>query len=1325
MVVFLEAIPGSTTRTGRRGDVVTGFDDERPEPEQVGLRFNDVDPGSRVDLHVRRGEHEEGLAIAGFMHEAAEVTGRARDANLSWSLHAALLDELERWDEAIDAYRRTIETADRPDDAAVGHNNLATVYISLKRWEEARAEFRKAIELREGLGSDQGRARTAVSYRGLGDVDAAQDRWAQAAEHFRMAAERAGELSGADGIEREVGAKLELATMESKLGRYEEAIATRRAVLDVAESLGWTSTVAYGWREVGSSLWDLDRYDEALAAFAKALELDRSLENDLRAGHSMTDIGSLYWLKGDLEQASDHYARAESWYREGGHRADALDVQRRSASLERERGRLTQAEQLIRGALQELDEAGLTNTDRLPFVLELARVLQAAERVDEASDSFAAAAELAERPSERAETLDEWGWMLVHAQRTENARQHFEEALRIRRELGDRAGVAESLWHMADLRAGVEGKIDEAVALGEESLAIARDLPSPKLEAEARVALASAHSSAGRLAQASAHLEEALRILADIGLAQTQVRALLAQGALHQSWGELRLAEAAMRNALELAAESELEGWRAAALQNLAWLAQIQGDLEGSQELATEAMELQGSLGQDCGMVSSLITLSTVAGKRGDLAQDLDRQRQALELSRRCEDPWGEAAALNNIGRTHMHQAEWQRALGSLDQALELGTELGHWEVLTASVGNRARCLMELGFPDQALAAVSEGLDAAERFDARVRTIEMMGMKGRLLRELGRFDEAISILGEAEGRAVAAQLELHAANSAAQLGRAQVESGQLEEGLARLEAAVEILGRAGDRGTVWEHWYALGEARRQQGDDEGAIAALEESVAIVEALKGKLGGGTETREAFESDRAEVYESLIDLYSRLGRTDDAWRTVGRMKGNELDEFTGDAATNDEQRAALDEGKAIEGRERAVLARFTAELAKPKSQQDSRVLSELQGQLDALTLRFEEYTEKLAQQFPDLSRRLAIEPPSFYRVQSGLNSNEAFIEPVILPDRLVLFVVRGGNLPLLVREVAVAEQRVHSLIARMRQQLESPRRDWHPPAPSPQPGVALDEPHASAPARELHQLLIEPIAGDLDGVDTLILSPSGKLRYIPFAALFDGEQFLVEHFRMAVLTLAGAIGEARKLDRKARLLAFGDPDGSLPGAEAEVRALRKVWRKRRVRAYLGQDATWIRLRRELEGHGIVHLATHGYLKHERPNDSYLLLAGAGSAARLSFRQIPLLNLAGVDLAVLSACNTALGDKAEGAEIAGLAYQFEKRGAAAVLASLWKVSDASTAELMTYLYKSLSKRQSRADALRDAQLQLLRSSDWSHPYHWAPFLLIGDWR
>ena len=153
--------------------------------------------------------------------------------------------------------------------------------------------------------------------------------------------------------------------------------------------------------------------------------------------------------------------------------------------------------------------------------------------------------------------------------------------------------------------------------------------------------------------------------------------------------------------------------------------------------------------------------------------------------------------------------------------------------------------------------------------------------------------------------------------------------------------------------------------------------------------------------------------------------------------------------------------------------------------------------------------------------------------------------------------------------------------------------------------------------------------------------------------------------------------------------------------------------------------------------VHLATHGRIDPERPDRSYLLLAGDEESddARLSYAEIPGLApyLSECRLVVLSACESGLPVEAEGEgdegeviiSINGLSAQFRRAGVETLVASMWEVDDASTRALMTTFYDRLGAGEDIAHALQASQQALITSEDWSHPWYWAPFVVMGDWR
>jgi CHAT domain-containing protein len=160
---------------------------------------------------------------------------------------------------------------------------------------------------------------------------------------------------------------------------------------------------------------------------------------------------------------------------------------------------------------------------------------------------------------------------------------------------------------------------------------------------------------------------------------------------------------------------------------------------------------------------------------------------------------------------------------------------------------------------------------------------------------------------------------------------------------------------------------------------------------------------------------------------------------------------------------------------------------------------------------------------------------------------------------------------------------------------------------------------------------------------------------------------------------------------------------------------------ITTFRDQDFSRKNIEDELGSHQVLHLATHATFLPGDVERSFILF---GDGDQVTLRDIGNWSLHAINLVVLSACETALGDVlGDGAEILGLGYTFQQRGAQATVASLWKVESVSTHDLMVAFYAALQRGVSKADALREAQKSLLRSQEYGHPYFWAPFILIGN--
>jgi CHAT domain-containing protein len=187
-------------------------------------------------------------------------------------------------------------------------------------------------------------------------------------------------------------------------------------------------------------------------------------------------------------------------------------------------------------------------------------------------------------------------------------------------------------------------------------------------------------------------------------------------------------------------------------------------------------------------------------------------------------------------------------------------------------------------------------------------------------------------------------------------------------------------------------------------------------------------------------------------------------------------------------------------------------------------------------------------------------------------------------------------------------------------------------------------------------------------------------------------------------------------------------SLPYTRAEVDAISALYPKGQRQVYLGAQAREEVVKAErLDQYRYLHFATHGLINEQIPSRSGIVLSLIGDSKEdgiLQMREIMHLKL-NADLVTLSACSTALGKLVDGEGMIGLTRAFIYAGADSVVVSLWNVNDSATAELMRDFYQNLKRGLPKDDALRQAKLKLLNSSQpaWRHPYFWAPFVLEGE--
>lgn len=469
-----------------------------------------------------------------------------------------------------------------------------------------------------------------------------------------------------------------------------------------------------------------------------------------------------------------------------------------------------------------------------------------------------------------------------------------------------------------------------------------------------------------------------------------------------------------------------------------------------------------------------------------------------------------------------------------------------------------------------------------------------------------------------------------------------------------------------------------------EGNDEAAVVHLRKAIDVIEEQRSSIS--TENYKfGFAGEKQTVYADMIGALLRLGRIDEAFEYVERAKARALVDLLaskmnfGDNHDGETTRELLSE-----------LARLEQESRKFTPSANGSIT---RSGIDAL--------RDIKASSAELGSLVSVSTASSAEIQSQLKPDEALIEYFYRDNKAYAFVVRNGS----VKSFTIVADDLHDDVADFRDAIDDYQSDdW------------------KKLAKALYGRLLAPVMGSLIGVRHLTIVPHGVLHYLPFNALGD-RSLLIERFTVRLLPSASTL---RYLNKKrsptANLLVFGNPDLNnptldLPGAEQEANDIATLWKGSRV--LLRKSASESVAKKIAGAFRFLHFASHGEFNPDEPMKSRMLLSPDGeNDGSLTVSEIYDLKL-NADMVTLSACQTGLGDVKNGDDVVGLNRGFLYAGAKSVVASLWRVPDKSTRDLMTTFYKNLKIMDQRS-ALQKAQLST--KAKYKHPIFWASFQMTG---
>jgi len=548
------------------------------------------------------------------------------------------------------------------------------------------------------------------------------------------------------------------------------------------------------------------------------------------------------------------------------------------------------------------------------------------------------------------------------------------------------------------------------------------------------------------------------------------------------------------------------------------------------------------------------------------------------------------------------------------------------------------------------------------------------------------------------------------------LARSHLCAGNIN--LARRECFRALREVAGVEAPLLAHQahFLMGQIHEANQEHSAAYAAYQSSRELLEALRSNLHR-EELKIAFVQERLEVYERLVNICLRrrsaVGR-EEAFRYIEEAKSRSLRDVIsrhGQPLPTNEVEESEPVRRIRDLREALNFYYHRIELEQMNSDERS---FDRRRDLQALAVAREKDLVKLLREMPDSEARVT----AFYRPTSiTLTEVRAALPPEA--TLVEFFRVRGRFLATVVTpercEIVPAARvsRVNELMALLQFQLSKFRLGTRYANLVRQPLLRA----ARAHLLELYEQLLAPLRRLLRARH-LVIVPHGILHYLPFHALFDGRQYLIDAYKISYAPSASvlALCAQRSCNTAGRPLILGVPDARAPNILSEVEAISSILPDSEL--FVGENANEEKLREKGPFSPFIHIATHAHFRQDNPLFSGIRLG----TSYLTLLDLYKLNLP-AQLVTLSGCATGMSVVAGGDELLGLIRGFLSAGSQSLLLTLWDVHDATTTLFMKSFYSRLGQCHDRALALQSAMLELREG--YPHPYHWAPFLLVGNSR
>ncbi|WP_096594376.1 tetratricopeptide repeat protein [Calothrix sp. NIES-2098] len=1112
---------------------------------------------------------------------------------------------------------------------------------------------------------------------------------------------------------------------------------------------------------------------QALAKYSEALKIWQEIGDRANEAGTLLGIGTIYYLQNENQKALEYYDRALVIRRELKDSFGEAIMLQSIAGAYSNLGDKPKAIEFYNQALSIFQAQKQSNLAALTLV-SIGRVYLSLGETKKALDYYNQALELQRAIGDAAgqvDTLQAMGKVYAQFGEAQKAVAALNQALEIQRTRKDIAGQADTLTIIATLYSslGENQKAREALT---QVLELQKRSPQidPSSQAVTYMGIGATYAAVNDYQKALNYYNQARSLLQKAGNSYAEAELLSQLSFVYDQLGQQQKALEVLNQALALQRAKQDRSREAFTLNNIADIYSSFGDYQQALDFYNQALTLQRQLKDLPGEANTLTYIAKLYQFLGNYQLSIDTYNQALAQFRSVGDRSKVAQTLDKIGSVYRSAEDYQKALDYYNQALQLWREQGGLFQEFATLSGIIRVYESLKDYPQALNAGKQALSLSRKQQSSFTEASALALLGRVYLASGDYRQALDFFEQAASKFQQLGVPSAEANVLGNIGKVYESLKQPQQAIAIYDRELKLRQNLGDRTGEAETRYSMAVSERDRNNLEAARNQIESTIKIVEDIRTRVTS-QDLRTSYFASVQKYYEFYIDLLMRLHKQQPskgydalALQASERARARSLLDMLTEA--NADIRQGVDPN--LLAAERSLQQQLDA--------LEKRRLKLLSGNdTQSLVQKLEQETEANLEQYRQLQAKIRATSPRYAALTQPQPLSLKQIQSSVLDDNTLLLEYSLGEERSYLW--AVTKNSISSYELPKRAEIEAAVQQFRKILVSPIPAAKPDR-----AANELTKLLLAPVAQQL-GQKRLVVVADGALQYVPFAALNTTgqkdnryEPLAINHeiitlpsaSTVAVLrqeitgrktapkTLAviadpifspnderikGRVAnpqndtsknqnlDLQQLDRSARDANINFERLPFTRQEAET-ILSLVPAKERKQAFDFAANRAVVTNADLSQYQIVHFATHGILNSRHPELSGVVLSlfdetGKPQNGFLRLRDVFNLKLP-AELIVLSACETGLGEEVKGEGLIGLTRGFMYAGSPRVLVSLWSVDDQATSELMKKFYSfMLQDGLKPAAALRAAQTQMWRDSNYKAPYFWAAFTLQGEWK